>query len=445
MPNEDQETMDSKIAELEKELNGEGAASTAAQPLEAEGGGLAQRWANPKFRRALLGGAVVVAATALGLLLYYHNRVSTDDAQVDGHVVPIASKIYGNVAQVLIDDNQQVKAGQVLVRIDPRDYQAKLDQAKAALQLAEAQAQAAGVGVPWTQESTQSGSTGADAQLANAQAEFEKARYTYERDSTAELAFAQANVDARQASADRAQADLERMKPLLAKAEISQQQYDAYLATARVAASELQAAKEKLAAAHKTADLARAAMEAAKAKVAGARAGVNQAQANFKQVRIRQADAESAAAAVAQARANLEAAELQLSYTTITAPVEGVVTKKSVEVGQIIQPGQGLFVLIPLQDIWVTANFKETDLAKVRPGEKAEVHVDMYGKTFSGHVDSVAGATGARLSLLPPENATGNYVKVVQRIPVKILLDAVPSEKAILRPGMNVEATIVTK
>jgi membrane fusion protein (multidrug efflux system) len=167
--------------------------------------------------------------------------------------------------------------------------------------------------------------------------------------------------------------------------------------------------------------------------------------ANRKQVSIREADAASAVAAVAQAQANLEAAELQLSYTTIVAPIDGVVTKKSVEPGQIVQPGQGLLVLIPLHDIWVTANFKETQLAKVRPGQKAEVKVDMYGKTFTGHVDSVAGATGARLSLLPPENATGNFVKVVQRIPVKIVLDPIPPEKAVLRPGMNVEATITTK
>jgi membrane fusion protein (multidrug efflux system) len=160
---------------------------------------------------------------------------------------------------------------------------------------------------------------------------------------------------------------------------------------------------------------------------------------------MRQADAASAAAAVAQARANLEAAELQRSYTTIVAPSDGVVTKKSVEVGQIVQPGQGLLVLVPLHDVWVTANFKETQLAKVRPGQKAEVSVDMYGKTFAGHVDSIAGSTGARLSLLPPENATGNYVKVVQRIPVKIALDPIPPEKAVLRPGMNVVATIITK
>jgi membrane fusion protein (multidrug efflux system) len=148
---------------------------------------------------------------------------------------------------------------------------------------------------------------------------------------------------------------------------------------------------------------------------------------------------------VAQAKANLEAAELQLSYATVVAPMDSVVTKKSVEVGQIVQPGQSLMVLIPLQDVWVTANFKETQLEKVRPGQKAEIHVDMYGETFTGHVDSIAGATGAKLSLLPPENATGNFVKVVERIPVKILVDPVPPDKAILRPGMNVDATIITK
>jgi membrane fusion protein (multidrug efflux system) len=186
-------------------------------------------------------------------------------------------------------------------------------------------------------------------------------------------------------------------------------------------------------------------MLSAKAKVGQAQAAVEQAQANRKQVTIRTADAFSAEAAVIQVRANLEAAQLQLDYTTIVAPVEGVVTRKSVEVGQVVQPGQGLMMLIPLQDIWVTADFKETQLANVHRGQKAQVHVDMYGETFSGHVDSIAGATGARLSLLPPENATGNYVKVVQRIPVKIVLDPIPPDKAILRPGMNVDATVFTR
>jgi membrane fusion protein (multidrug efflux system) len=434
--------MEPNVAELEKEMNQE---PTASPQQEPERQSTTSRWADPKFRRAFVGALAVLAVLTILLILHYYNRVSTDDAQVDGHIVPMASKIYGEIAEVRVDDNQAVKAGQVLVRIDPRDYQARVDQAKAALALAESQAQAAQVGVPLTQETTQSYSSSADAQLANSEAEYDRARIAYEKDSTAELAFARANVDARQADNDRAQADLARMKPLVQKAEISQQQFDAYLAGARVAESELGAAKDRLAASERAAEISKAAMLAAKDKVDQARAGVEQAQANHKQVPIKQADAAAANAAVAQAKANFEAAELQLSYTTVVAPVDSVVTKKSVEVGQIVQPGQSLLVLIPLQDIWVTANFKETQLAKVRPGQTAEIHVDMYGKTFPGHVDSIAGATGARLSLLPPENATGNFVKVVERIPVKILVDPIPPDKAILRPGMNVDATIITK
>ena len=427
------------VVELEKELG-------RAEPLSPEVADKnPSRWADPMVRRAALGAAAVLALVIVTLLIHFHNRVSTDDAQVDGHIVPIASKIYGTIADVEIQDNEPVKAGQVLVRIDPRDYQARADQSKAALELAEAQERAAGVGVPLTRETTQSGSSGADAQLAAAQANYDKAKFTYERDSTADLAYARARVAAEQANNDRAQADLARMKPLMEKGEISQQQYDAYLAAARVAESELKAANDKLSSAEQGAEIARQSMLAAKAQVDQARAMVQQALANHKQVSIREADQASAEASVAKARADLEAAQLQLSYATIVAPSDGVVTKKSVEVGQIVQPGQGLFTLIPLQDIWVTANFKETQLSNVRPGQKAEIDVDMYGLTFTGHVDSIAGATGARMSLLPPENATGNYVKVVQRIPVKILLDPIPPEKAILRPGMNVEATIITK
>jgi membrane fusion protein (multidrug efflux system) len=434
--------MESNVAELEQDTNRE---PSVLPPQEPEKQRTTSRWADPKFRRAFVWALAVVGILSIALIRYYYNRVSTDDAQVDGHLIPMSSKIYGEIAEVRVDDNQPVKAGQVLVRIDPRDYQARVDQARAALALAQSQAQAAQVGVPLTQETTESYSSSAEAQLASAEAEYDRAKTAYEKDSTAELALARANVDARQADNDRAQADLARMKPLVQKEEISQQQFDAYLAGARVAESELSAAKDRLTAAERGAEISKAAMLAAKARVDQGRAGVEQARANHKQVPIKQADAAAAAAAVAQAKANLEAAELQLSYATVVAPEDGVVTKKSVEVGQIVQPGQSLLVLIPLQDIWVTANFKETQLAKVRPGQKVEIHVDMYGETFTGHVDSIAGATGARLSLLPPENATGNFVKVVQRIPVKILVDPVPPEKAVLRPGMNVDATIITK
>ncbi len=402
-------------------------------------------WIKSNFRRVASGAAALVLISLGSFIYYAQGRESTDDAQVDGHLAPVASKVYGNVADVLVDDNQSVKAGQALVRIDPRDYQAAVDKARATLTLAESQASAAKLGVPWTMEVSTSGNSSAAAQLASAQADFERARLAYEQATGSDLAYARANVAKRQANYELAKADLERMRSLAAKAEISRQQFDSFAAAARVAESELRADQERLAQAEKNVEIIKAALQAAQAHVEQARAGVSQAQANFKQVNIRTADAAAAAAAVQQARANLEAAELQWSYATIIAPVEGVVTRKSVEVGQVVQPGQGLLVLVPLRNVWVTANFKETQLAKVRPGQKAEVRVDTYGKTFTGHVDSIAGATGARLSLLPPENATGNFVKVVQRIPVKIVLDPVPAEKAILRPGMNVDATIFAR
>jgi membrane fusion protein, multidrug efflux system len=387
----------------------------------------------------------VIAAAAAGVAAYLHfkDRVSTDDATVDGHVTAIAPKIAGNVVEVAVLDNQPVKAGDILVRIDPRDFQAKVDLAKAAVLEAESRLQSAQVMVPLTNETTQSGTSAADAQLADAQAGLAQAQVDYEKAAGAGLAFAEANVRSKQASNERAQADLGRMKTLVDKAEISQQQYDAYVAGARVAEAELHAAEEQVASAAKEAAARKAALDAAQSRVNHAKAMVDNSVANRKQVAVRTADAGTANAAVAAAKANLEAAELQLSYTTIVAPIDGVVTRKSVEVGQIVAPGQGLMTIIPLQDVWITANFKETQLANVHPGQAAEIDVDMYGRSVRGHVDSIAGATGSRLSLLPPENATGNFVKVVQRIPVKILVDQ--KDALILRPGMNVDVTISTR
>lgn len=401
--------------------------------------------ANPKIQRLLIVGAIAFLAVLVGLYLYYHNRESTDDAQVDGHITPIASKVYGRVQSVLVDDNQPVKAGQLLVKIDPRDYQAALDQAKAALALAESEAKSAGVDVPRTAENVQSGTSSADAQLLGAQADLERAEVGYQQAQTSDLAYARANVDKSQANAVLAQADLARYKPLLDKGEISQQQYDGAKANADATASALKADQEKLAQAQRNVDMMKAQVDAAKAHVQQARAAVESAQADKKQVNMRTADAQAKVAKVEQARAALDAAQLNLSYTEVAAPVDGVATHKQVEPGQIVQAGQGLMVVVPLQDVWVTANFKETQLRKMKPGQQAEVKVDTYGKTFKGHVDSIAGATGSVLSLLPPENATGNYVKVVQRIPVKIVLDPIPPDKAVLRPGMNVDATVITK
>src|ERR1035437_2480595 len=388
---------------------------------------------------------MLLLAVAAGTWAYFHfrDRVSSDDAQVDAHITAIAPKIPGNVLAVPVLDNQPVKAGDVLVRIDPRDYQARVDIARAALLQAESQLHTAQTVVPLTNDTTQSGASGASAQLADAMAEVDRARLSYEQAASSDIAVVEANVRTKQANSERAQADLARMKPLLDKAEISRLQFDAYQATARVAESELRAAQEQAASVQQNAGIRKAAVGAAQSRVSLAQAQVETALANRKQVDVRRAESGTAAAGVASARANLAAAELQLSYTSLVAPVDGVVTHKSVEPGQIVQPGQGLMTIIPLQDVWVTANFKETQLATVHPGQRAEITVDMYGRSVTGHVDSISGATGSRLSLLPPENATGNFVKVVQRIPVKILIDQ--TYGLVLRPGMNVDATIFTK
>jgi len=398
-----------------------------------------------KLRERLIVGGVILLAALLGLYLYFHNRESTDDAQVDGHITPIAAKIYGRVAKVQVNDNQAVKAGQVLVQLDPADYQAALDEAKAALALAEGEARSAGVDVPRTSEDTASGTSSAQAQLAGSEADLMRAQATYEQSQTADLAYAQANIEKSRANAQLAKADLARYLPLMEKGEISKQQYDAAKANADATASALNADEQKLVQAQRSVEISRAQLDAAKARVLQAQAGVASAHADIKRVAMRSADAQAKFAKVDQARAQVEASRLNLSYCSVVAPIDGVVTHKQVEDGQIVQQGQGLMVIVPLQDVWVTANFKETQLRKMRAGQKVYVEVDTYGKTFPGHVDSIAGATGAVVSLLPPENATGNFVKVVQRIPVKIVLDPIPPNEAVLRPGMNVDATVITK
>ncbi len=388
----------------------------------------------------VLGMLAIGAGVGTWAWFHFRDRVSSDDAQVDAHIVAIAPKISGNVTEVLIRDNQQVKAGDVLVRIDPRDYQARVNAARAALLQAESQVVTSRTMVPMTNESTQSGVSGAAAQVADAMAELDRAQLNYEQAASSDIAEAEAKVRSKEASNERAQADLARMKPLLDKAEISRLQYDSYQAQARVAESELNAAQEQLKSAQNNANMRKAAVAAAQSRVNIAQSQVQASMANRKQVDVRRAETGTASAGVEAAQANLAAAELMLSYTTIVAPSDGVVTRKSVEPGQIVQPGQSLMTLIQLRDVWVTANFKETQLAQVRSGQRAEIHVDMYGKSVTGHVDSIAGATGSRLSMLPAENATGNFVKVVQRIPVKILVDN--NSGLILRPGMNVDATI---
>jgi len=315
---------------------------------------------------------------------------------VDGHLVPVSCRVYGSVEKVHVEDNQEVKAGEPLVTLDPRDLQAKVDQARAAVSQAQAQ-------------------------IATSQADLERARVSYEQARSSDLQTAQATLDSRKASYDKARNDMQRMKPLAEREEISAQQFDGYRTQADVAENEWKGAQRRFASLQQEADMRKVNITAQASKV-------TQSQAQLE-----------------QAKANLEALELQLGYTTIAAPVDGVVTRKTVEMGQTIQPGQGLLTLIPLHQVWVTANFKETQLTKVRPGQEAEVKVDMSGLVLHGRVDSISGSTGSRMSLLPPENAVGNFVKVVQRIPVKIKIEGTEAQKVVLRPGMNVEATIITK
>ncbi len=430
---------------VEIEVGLENAANVKVPPAEPRKLNLTpEGLISPKMRRLLTIGGVVLLALSLGLFFYFHNRESTDDAQVDGHITPIAAKISGRIAKVLVDDNQSVKAGQILAQIDPGDYQAAVDQAKGALALAEGEARSAGVDIPRTSETVASGQSSADAQLAGAQADLLRAQSSYEQAQTSDLAVAQANVDRSRANSQLAKSDLERYTPLMEKGEISKQQFDAAKANADASLSALTADEQRFAQAKRNVDITRAMLEAAKARVEQAQAGVSSAHADQRRVAMRSADAQAKLAKVEQSRAALDAALLNLSYCNIVAPVDGVATHKQVEPGQIVQPGQGLLVVVPLRDVWVTANFKETQLQKMKPGQKAYVQVDTYDKTFTGHIDSISGATGAVLSMLPPENATGNYVKVVQRIPVKIVLDPISPDVAVLRPGMNVEATVIT-
>ena len=386
---------------------------------------------------AILVGAVTVWARG-------RNRESTDDAQVDGHLAPVSSKIADMVLTVLVDDNMQVKAGQLLAQLDPRDYQARVEQAKAAVGVAEGQANAAQASVPLTRSTTTSGTSAAAASVQAAEAQYMQANVAAQEAATSGIATAEANVRAAEANNQKAQSDLARMQALVAKDEISRQQFDAARAGAQVAAAELESAQQQLAAAQQKAEDARAAAQAALARVHQARASLEETRAGQQQVNVTAAQAKSASAGIAQAKANLEEAELQLAYTNITAPIDGVVTEKHVEPGQMLQPGQPILTLVPLRNVWVTANFKETQLANVKPGDAAEVKVDMYGRKIPGRVDSIAGATGSRLSILPPENASGNFVKVVQRLPVKIVFDRLPPG-VVLRPGMNVDVTVITR
>jgi membrane fusion protein (multidrug efflux system) len=386
----------------------------------------------PRRRFIIIGIAAVVVVVAL--LWWWHSTYyeDTDDAQVSGHLIQISARIAGHVTKVNVDENQYVEAGTVIAELDPTDFQTAVQQDEANLAAAEASYEAAKVNVPVTHISTGSSLSSANADVSSAQAQVAQSQQQLQ---AAEAAVAQADANNK-----KAQADLERYTPLVQRDVISKQQYDAAVATAAADKAALEQAKANLAA-------AQAAVRVARDKVASAQASYRNAQTGPQQVAIQKAKADQAAAQVEQARAALEQAKLNLSYTKIIAPVAGIITKKSVEVGQNVSVGQNMATLVSLDDIWITANFKETQLAHMRPGQPVTISVDAYGgRKYDGKVTQIGGATGSVLSLFPPENATGNYVKVVQRIPVRIdLTDRNENSDHLLRPGMSVIPKVKVK
>jgi len=397
-------------------------------------------------RVGMIAGVVLLLVAGAGVWFWATSgRESTDDAQVDARVTQIASRVAGTVAKVAIADNQLVEAGTVLIELDPRDYQVAVDKARAELADAEATALAAQSNVPITATTAASNVTTARGGIAQAQSGVTAADKEVEA-ARARLVTAQARLREAEANAARAARDVERFRGLLAKDEISQQQFDTTAAGADALKAGVDSARSQIAEAE-------AGIRVAESKLAQSRAGEQQAQAELEtaqtgpsQIAATRARASSAEARVMQARANLAQADLNLQYTTVKAPARGIVSKKGVNAGQVVQAGQPLLALVQIDDVWVTANFKETQLKDMRPGQRATIDVDAFGgREFKGKVDSVAGATGSRFSLLPPENATGNFVKVVQRVPVKIVLEPGQDPEHRLRPGMSVTPTVYTK
>ncbi len=411
------------------------AARPASQPAPLPASDRDLRWksfqaGNPRFRVFLIVGIVVLLVAGFFLWRYVNSYEDTDDAQIDGHLNSISARVSGHVLKLLVDDNQYVAAGTPLIQIDPKDYQVAVDRAKADYADALATADAARVNVPITSVNTSSQTSSAQADVDNANAGIAAARQQFAA-ANAQLVEAQANNV-------KAQNDLVRYKQLVDKQEISEQQYDQAVAAAKASAAAV--------------DAARASASAAESQVRQAQSRLVQAQANVRaaatgpqQVATIQSRAQSAQAQADQKKAALEQAQLNLQYTLIAAPVNGVVTNRTVEVGQNVSIGQELMKVINLDDIWVTANFKETQLKRMQVGQRATIHVDTNGKDYKAHVQSIAGASGAITSLLPPENATGNYVKVVQRIPVKIKFDPGETREHVLRPGMSVEPKVWVK
>ena len=391
----------------------------------------------PRARTALLAAAIAVPLAVAALWWHLEGREVTDNAQIDGHITPIAARVGGTVAAVHVTDNQEVRAGSVLVEIDPRDFEVACKRAEADLADADAALEAARAGVPIATTSTSGQLSSAGAGVERAQAGVAGAASDVDA-ARARLDAAQGRLREATAAQTRLARDLDRMKQLVAKDEISQQQFDASVAAADASRAAVDSAQAAVAEAEKAVASVENRRTQATGMLTQAQADLRTARTAPQQVTVIRSRERSAEAKVLLARALLEQAQLNLSYTTVKAPGNGYVSKKSVEPGQIVQAGQPLLALVSLDDIWVTANFKENQLRRMRPGLPASITVDGNGRTYQGHVDSIAAATGARFSLLPPENATGNYVKVVQRVPVKIRFEPGQDRGHVLRPGMSV-------
>jgi len=382
---------------------------------------------DPRLRVAVIIAAIVLLVAGFFLWRYFTSYESTDDAQIDGHLNSISARVSGHVSKLLVNDNQYVEAGAPLLEIDPRDYQVAVDRAKAAYADAVALAEAARVNVPITSVNTGSQVAAAEADVENARAGIAVARQ--------QLDAARAQLVQAEANDVKAQNDLGRYKQLVEKQEISHQQYDQAVASSRTSTAAVTAARAGAAAAEQQ-------VRQAQSKLTQAEANLRAAGTAPEQVASIRSRAQSAQAQVLLRKAELEQAQLNLQYTRVVAPVNGIMSNRTVEVGQNVSIGQELMRIVNLDDIWVTANFKETQLRHMRPGQEVTISVDAYGRKYKGHVQSVAGASGSLFSLLPPENATGNYVKVVQRVPVKITFDAGETKEHLLRPGMSVEPKV---
>ena len=388
----------------------------------------------PKKSRRALVVVVVVVLAAVAIALWWHSTFSedTDDAQVNGHLIQVSSRINGQVLKVDVEENQVVKAGDTIAELDPRDYQVAVENAEAALATAQANAAAAKVNVPITTVNMGTNLRSADADVSGTMASVEQAGQ--------QLEAAQAKVTEAQASLTKAEADLTRYRPLVEKDVISKQQFDAAVAAR-------DGAKASLANAQAGERAAQDGVRVAHERETQAQAMQKYAQTGPQQVAVQDARAKAAEAQVEQAQAQVDMAKLNLSYTKIVAPAAGIITRKSVEIDQNVAAGQNLLTLVSLEDLWITANFKETQLKHMSAGQPVEIAVDATGKTYHGRVTQIGGATGSVLSLFPPENATGNYVKVVQRVPLRIDFTDLKNEDPnhLLRPGLSVEPKVRVK